>query len=330
MAALPPLLLVLAPLLPAALPPAPSTDAETEAVLIEMDAVIRPMVQPTSGKRVFIRAFDTHSSIHAHWAAYRMARAVPALQPTALESEAALEYHKVRHEQANHMDYVYAKVWFLRLVTEYEKWKLENGRPEPRLLRPLGDEVAGELLAYYQTFPIDPLKADYTSVSWALTQLHQYLRWTGDMAGVATVDGWVAQYFLVDITGTSFATDLNSPRFFSTFGNWHHLVHKTQDQATRDAFWQLQNKVPDHHLVVNDLGVAHSYGLGWSRAWALRGMQEGAPTAKARERFRRSAREHVDVGMVRHRQLKGDFLAYDHWVPQFAVYAVTQGLGLDG
>ena len=322
MAPLSPALLVLAPLVAPA-----SVDSDTVAILVEMNAIVQPCVQPTFGKRVFTRCFDTHSSIHAHWAAYRLARAVPALQQTALDSEAALEYHKVRYEEANFIDYVYAKAWFLRLATEYEKWAQENARPDPLRLRPIADEVARDLVAYYQSFPIDPLKADYTSVSWALTQLHQYLRWTGDAAGVAQVDGWVAQHFLVDITGTSFGADLSSNRFFSTFGNWHHLVHATQDQARRDAFWQLQDKVPDHHLVVNDISAAHSYGLGWSRVWALRGMQRDAPTPKARERFRRAAEEHIAVGMDRHRLLKGDFIGYDHWVPQFVVHAVTQGLG---
>jgi len=296
-------------------------------VLVEMNTLIQPCVQPTLGKRVFTRCLDTHSSIHAHWAAYRLARAVPTLQQTALDSEAALKYVKLRYEHEHHIHYVYAQAWFLRLATEYEKWALENARPEPLRMRPVADLVARDLLTYYQNFPVDPLKADYTSVSWALTQLHQYQRWTGMSADQAVVDGWIAQHFLIDISGTTFGADLNSNRFFSTFGNWHHLVHATQGPGTRAAFWQLQDKVPDASLVVNNISSAHSYGLSWSRVWALRGMAQDAPKAVAREKFRRSAEEHVAVGMVRHGFLKGDFVAYDHWVPQFAVYAVTQGFG---
>ena len=86
---------------------------------------------------------------------------------SALESEAALEFHKVRHEVDEYINYVYAQAWFLRLATEYEKWALENARPEPLRLRPVADQIAADLLAYYQSFPLDPLKADYTNVSWA-------------------------------------------------------------------------------------------------------------------------------------------------------------------
>lgn len=322
-----PIALLCLTLVPPVRAQAGSVDSATEGILVEMDTFVRPCVQPTLGKRVFVRCLDTHSSIHAHWAAYRLARAVPALQPTALDSEAALEFHKVRHEVDEYVTYVYAQAWFLRLASEYEKWALENGRPEPLRLRPLADHVAADLLTYYQSFPLDPLKSDYTSVSWALTQLHQYLRWTEHHAALAVVDVWIAQHFLLDISGTTFGSDLSSNRFFSTFGNWHHLVHATQHPATRAAFWAQQQKIPDAHLVVNDLGEAHSNGLGWSRVWALRGMQLDAPTPKARERFRRAAQEHIAVGMARHAVLAGDWVAYDHWVPQFAIYAVTQGLG---
>ena len=306
---------------------APTVDPDTAAILTEMETLVRPSVQPTQGKRVFVGCVDTHSSIHAHWAAYRIARAVPGLRQVAVDSETALEYHKLRYEVENHVDYVYAQAWFLRLATEYEKWAQENARPDPHRMRPVADEVARALIVHYRDKSRDPLNTDYNSTSWAMTQLHQYLRWTRQGREMALVDTWIDQIFVVDIAGTSFAQDLNASRFFSTFGNWHHVVHATRDKATIDAFWQLQDPIPDAHLVVNAIGTAHSYGLGWSRVWALRDMASSAPTLHDRERFHRSALEHVAVGMQRHFLLKGNFYAYDHWVPQFAVYAVTAGSG---
>jgi hypothetical protein len=78
---------------------------------------------------------------------------------------------------------------------------------------------------------------------------------------------------------------------------------------------------------VNDIPAVHSYGLGWSRTWALQVMARCAESSANRRRFWRSAREHMRVGMLRHEQLVGNFAAYDHWVPQFMVYGATAGLG---
>jgi hypothetical protein len=323
----PALLLIAAPLTTPLAAQAPTVDPGTAAILTEMETLVRPCVQPTKSKRVFFRCIDTHSSIHAHWAAYRIARAVPQLRQIAVDSETALEYHKLRHEVENYVDYLYARAWFLRLATEYEKWALENNRPDPHRMRPVADQVARALIVHYRDNSRDPLHNDYNSTSWAMAQLHQYLLWTGQGRERALVDSWIDQVFMVDIAGTSFKLDLNSQRFFSTFGNWHHVVHTTRDKAAIDAFWQLQDPIPDDHLVVNSIGAAHSYGLGWSRVWALRDMAASAPTQYDRDRFHRSALEHVGIGMQRHFPVKDDFLNYGHWVPQFAVYAVTEGSG---
>jgi hypothetical protein len=307
---------------------APSVDQRTEVVLREMETLIYPGVQPTNGKRVFIRMFDTHSSIHAHWAAYRIARSVPSLQAIALASEDALRYDKVRYEIANWVTYTYAQAWFLRLATEYEKWANESGRPEPLRMRPVADEVAQALLNAFSNTKINPLTSNYNSTAWAFTQLHQYLGYVGNLSDLSTLDGWIQQYFLVDIAGTSFKNDLDpSLSFFSTFGNWHHVVSETQPLAVAQGFWQIQDPIMDKHLAVNGIGTAHSYGMGWSRLWCLRSMASTTPSGADRRRFLRSANAHLALGMQRHYQLKGDFMNYDHWVGQFAVYAVTADSG---
>ena len=41
------------------------------------------------------------------------------------------------------------------------------------------------------------------------------------------------------------------------------------------------------------------------------------------QRFADAYKAHAAVGMRVHEKAKGDYDAYDHWVPQFAVYAMT-------
>ena len=57
--------------------------------------------------------------------------------------------------------------------------------------------------------------------------------------------------------------------------------------------------------------------------WTLLALAELAPNAADRLRFRNAAEVHQSIGMERHHRLKGNFPNYDHWVPQFAVYAMT-------
>ena len=57
-------------------------------------------------------------------------------------------------------------------------------------------------------------------------------------------------------------------------------------------------------------------------AWALKALSRTAPKAD-RARFSKAYDAHVRQGLKEFEQFRGDYAAYDHWVPQFAVYALT-------
>ncbi len=299
----------------------------TESVLMEMAPLIQPCVQPTGGPRVFTRCFDTHSAVHAHWAAYRIARFLPAFNQLALDSELALQTDKIRLEVANHVDYPYAEAWFLLLAMEYERWATEQSRPEPLRLRVFGDAIAARLLDQYEQTAPNPRTPEYSNASWHVLQLHRWYEETGDTARRARVDTLVHQNFLGPITSPTLRHNIVQPnQFFSIHGNWAHLVLETQDAAIVRQFVQDQGSYPIGHILPNPItGFAHSYGMGWSRAWALRSMARNALNPIDRFNYWRAANAHIQVGMERHMMLSGQFAAYSHWVPQFAVYAVTDG-----
>ena len=56
---------------------------------------------------------------------------------------------------------------------------------------------------------------------------------------------------------------------------------------------------------------------------AFAAVARGTQDPMIRDRFLEAWRAHVQVGMRVHEQARGDYDAYDHWVPQFAVYALT-------
>jgi len=298
----------------------------TEAVLRTMRPIIEPGVQSTTGPRVFTLAFDTHSSVHAHWAAYRIARNVPDQQGIALTSEAALEPAKVALEVAQYVDYPYAEAWFLLLAIEYERWCLEEARPDPLRLRAHGATVAERLLVRYEAPPSLGIGGEYDNIPWHILQLYRWYDFTQDAARRARTDVLIRANYLGVITPTLRRDIVNPSVFFSPHGNTVHLVMETQDPATIAAFVATQGPYPDTHIVPNSLSVfPHSFGLGWSRAWALRSMARNASNPVDRARFWRAAEAHIQVGMLRHLTVSWNFATYGHWVPQFAVYAVTEG-----
>ena len=327
-----PSLLALFPLLAApqfvSVPEADSFDP-THEILEEMEKMITPCVQPTTTPRVFTLCLDTHSSIHAHWAAYRIARVFPDLDDAALTSEVALEANKLAIE-VPFITYHYAAAWFLRLAIDFELWSIEAGRPDPFRLRPVADQMAAYLTSTVVQAPaIVPTVGEYGNQAWMLYQLHSYYELVGNAFQLGRTEKKIRTGFGQKITNASFGDDITSTEFFSIYGNWNYVFVKTQAQTIADAFLMLQNPIPLAHLDVPLSPAIHANGMVWSRIWALRAMSAATPDPIDRDRFARAAALHVENGWTKHQVLKGDFFGYDHWVPQFAVYAVTEGLVSD-
>ncbi len=309
-------------LLAASAVPARAADG-TRRILAEMAPLFEPCVQPTAGPRVFAGCIDLHSSIHAHWAAYRLARYHPEFEPLAEASWTALEYEKVRGEAGN-INYRYAKAWFLRLALEYELWCTETGRPDAQRLRPLAQDIAGSMLSFFESNPIAPLTHEYQNAPWAVVQLWSWYAHTGNASVRERIEALVENQ-LIRPMGTSFGADLNAAEFFSVAGNWTYLVARTQDAATLEQFLALQGPIPREHLEANQITALHGAGMGWSRIWALSALAQRVADPDEARRLRRSVRLHVIEGVRQHMLRAGNFFAYDHWVPQFAVYALTEG-----
>ncbi len=293
--------------------------------LTEMARVIEPCVQPTTGLAVFTHCVDWHSSVHAHWAAYRIARFEPSQNQIAETSYLALEVPKLLYEQQNIPpgEMPYGRAWFLRLAIEYEKWALESGKPDAGRLRFVANSLSLQLYDYYTTnLTPTPLVREYGNASWALAQLFDYARFIGAESMAAAVKRMVQAEFLAPYPELTWNKDKWHTGFFSRFGNWVYLLSKTLDDKSFNRFL-LDHPILQGGLAVPALTTAHSHGLLWSRVWAFQAIANRTPSATLRRRYRKAAFKHALKGLERHENAVGNFLAYDHWVPQFAVYALT-------
>jgi hypothetical protein len=269
---------------------------------------------------IFHGCYDWHSAVHGHWALLWIARvtgearfledATGALVPDRLAVEAKL----LRDQPAFEMPY--GRAWFLRLAIEHASVTGSTW------LRDMADEAAASLVARYRLSAPSPASREYSNASWALAQMAAYAVARGDVDLARFVDQQIVENFLDPEDVPGFGDDRTHPDFFSPRANWLYLIATTQPPATLDRLLAAA-AVDDKVLAPIDpiMRAAHHYGVNWSRAWMLHRLALRFPDEPL---YRRAFDAHVAIGVRDHERGVGDYLAYGHWVTQFAVYALTE------
>jgi hypothetical protein len=267
---------------------------------------------------IFHGCYDWHSAVHGHWALLRIARvtgeqrfaelATSELTPDRIATEASLLRAEPRFELP------YGRAWFLRLAIEHHAVTGDDR------LQAMAGEIARSLVAHYEATAPFPASREYDNASWALAQLAAYARHAGDGALAATVQRHVEAHFLDPGRVPDLAVDRARPDFFSPRANWLYLVATTQPAATLARMLDAA-ALDDRTLAPVEVnGTPHHFGVNWCRAWMLHRLALAAPA----ELFRRAFDAHVAIGVRDHERAADDYDAYGHWVPQFAVYALTE------
>ncbi|MBA2539790.1 MAG: DUF2891 family protein [Deltaproteobacteria bacterium] len=283
------------------------------------DLIAEAIGRRDSQHAIFHGCYDWHSAVHGHWALLRIARvtgetrfadqALERLLPDRIPIEARL----LRDQPAFEMPY--GRAWFLRLA-------IEHAATGSTGLRAMADEVAASLVDRYRLSAPSPAWREYSSDSWALAQLAAYATATGNAELGAFTQHEIEANFLDAGDVPGFGDDRANPDFFSPRAGWLYLIATTQPRATLDrmvAAAALDERV----LAPIDpiMRAAHHYGVNWSRAWMLHRLALLYPDQPL---YRRAFDAHVAVGVRDHERGAGDYMAYGHWVTQFAVYALTE------
>lgn len=303
-----------------------SSAARAERFSAELENVISDCVRrvdhPEYG--AFQGCWDWHSAVHAHWALFRLALDRGVDSDATRWAETSLSPERLAIERAlleadRDFEMPYGRAWFLRLALDFERWAGARGVAEPGRLRPIADRIVADLLEYFGRVRPDPGSREYDNASWAVFQLHAWLAHTGEDR--SAVQELIESHFLVRRPDLSFAGDRED--FFSRYGNWAYLVAETQPEGTLAGFLE-ENPISAEALDVPDVTSDHSFGLVWSRAWAMRSLRDRVTDPALRDRLTRAYDAHVRRGMKNHREFKHDYKRYGHWVSQFAVYALAR------
>lgn len=323
-------LLLLASCLAAPLAAAQERSVRDEALDTMAGVISAAVVKSDTNAAVFHGSYDWHSAVHGHWALLRIHRLTGRHGDAAAWVDASLARPGLRDEarvleQQPRFEMPYGRAWLLRLAIEHELWSRERGGARPRRMRPIAALAAKSLVAHWRRTPPSPTSDEYESASWALAQMYAWARHAGDAELQAEVEGHVRRSFL-GADAIDLGQDRARPTFFSRFAGWSYLVATVQGKDGLAAFLSAR-PVKDDQLapIAGLLPQPHHLGMNWSRALALRTMARLAPDDAERGRLERAFAAHVKQGLRSHERFVGDYYAYDHWVPQFAVYALTDG-----
>lgn len=282
------------------------------------DGIVQTIARPDTAHAIFHGCYDWHSAVHGHWALLRLSRvlaeprfaeaASAELTPERIVAEAQLLRDRTSFEMP------YGRAWFLRLAIEHAV--VTGGHA----LDGMANEVAQSLVENYDHVAPSPATREYANGSWAIAQLGAWARHTGSAALERWVAQTVADNFLDPEDVPGFDDDRAAYEFFSPRANWLYLVAHARP-ASLGHMLEAAGLDERSLAPVKVSGYAHHYGVNWSRAWMLHRLAILHPEHRlAREAFD----AHVEVGLVDHARAAHDFMAYGHWVPQFAVYALTE------
>jgi hypothetical protein len=297
-----------------------------QALLNARRKIARELVEPVraavarrdTGHAAFHGCIDWHSAVQGAWAlaAYRRMTGDPlgdalleeTLRPEKLAQERTLLSARPGFEMP------YGRAWFLRLAREHELL-FGNGA-----LQPMAREVLASMLAYYAARAPDPRRGSYASDSWALVNMLDYARWSGDAAAEASIRGLVEAHFLVHGAGCDYA--LEDGHFMAVATNWAWLVGMVlprQEFAGWERGFFGRAGLP---RPVARPANWHHHGLNFSRAWGLWALSAADAPDAAREACRAAWAAHFRATYAIPAYWRGSYKGVGHWVPQFGMLAL--------
>ncbi len=278
------------------------------------------VARPDTRSLIFHGCYDWHSAVHGHWALLRLARAtgeqrfVDATIAELTADRIAGEAAQLRERPGFEMPY--GRAWLLRLAIEHATVTGSDA------LHGVAAEVAQSLVERYDHVAPHPASREYDNASWAMVQLAAWARHAEVPALTRWVGTQIDRAFLDPGDVPGMHDDRVHPDFFSPRANWLYLIAHAQPAALRAM---LDAAALDERVLapVEITRAAHHHGVNWCRAWMLHRLALQVPDEPL---FRDAFDAHVATGVRDHDRALGNYRAYDHWVPQFAVYALTEEL----
>lgn len=292
------------------------TARRTQSVATLAETVMTCVQRKDTAHALFRGCIDWHSAVHGHYALLVASRLTgqARFRQVVDDNLTAKGIAAESRWLSEHPDFEmpYGRAWFLRLAIE------DARAPGQQRMRTMADQTARSLLVWLSRDNADLDGVDYGDASWALRQLHDYCHLRGDAACLATVERLVQGRMLGSVRQGLKADHDSFTGFFSPWSLRAHLLEVTARPEQFSAWVQASSGESAALEPVGRAQTDHHMGINFSRAWGM----FSAYVVVRDPRWLVAALGHVEAGMSRHAELKDDYHAYGHWVPQFGIYAM--------
>ena len=294
----------------------------------------RDIPLPSEIHPIFDGSYDWHSSVHMHWSLLRLRRM--GLEPAHAQ---AIDHRFDTYFRAELVDreltYVltpgrgsferpYGWAWLLKLQAELDVYGSASAAGPARwadALRPLSDELATRIAAYFAHLRYPIRSGVHTNTAFSMVLANDYARVAGDEHLREIIRGQTWAWFGNDRDYPARyepgGADFLSPGLCEALLMKRVLAPEAfaawwDDFAPADlTVWETPAEVNDRL----DGHAVHLDGLNLSRAWCLRELAT-ADARVPRERLERAAVAHWEAAWSH--VTGGDFVA-THWLTSFAL-----------
>ncbi|MGH8127351.1 MAG: DUF2891 domain-containing protein [Gammaproteobacteria bacterium] len=287
----------------------------------------------------FYGCLDWHSAVHNHWLLARLFRLFPTSDFSAQNRKLLDDRFtsaSITDEQAyfaapdrEGFERPYGWAWLLALDSELA------ALPDLRsILSPLVELISVRIAPWLAALPYPVRSGEHANTAFALGLMLDWSRATGHTALETVIATAAERLYRVD-RNASLAFEPSGHDFLSPVLAEADLMSRllgadelavwlaqflSDIPETADVSWLEPAQAPD----CADYKLAHLAGLNLSRAWMLNGVASALPVNDLRRpTLKAAAADHLGTGLAA--ALREDYGA-SHWLPTFAVYALTGGI----
>jgi hypothetical protein len=267
---------------------------------------------------LFRGCFDYHSAVHGVWSLLRGHRLFPGLRGR-IEAVlgSLLTEENLRRElgflRANRaFELPYGRAWLVRLLLEWREAELAR----PAIADEFEGEMVGDLMAYFAALARPVVRGAHGNTAFAMWHVADGV----DASRKAQLRELLAGRFFTTLPLASFADEQREVDFLAPT---IQILHTASRLFSPAELAELYPAIPE--WVYDDpvdatfaRKKAHHFGVDAARAWALKALcshLDPERCAAARQRALQKLQAHLPGW-------RNDYYV-THWVPQFAVMALT-------
>ncbi len=292
-------------------------------------------ISPKGIYPAFYGCYDWHSAVHSHWQIVKgmqivpdgsfVDRAVQALDTSLTAENIATEMEWIATRKNFEMPYGMA--WLLTLDAELKTWGAESAKRWSDGLRPMVDHARERFIHYCHAMPMPNRGGLHNQSAFSLGLVWDVAQSQNDHELQELVESTGRRFYWAD-THINLRYEPSAADFLSPSLSEADLMARVLTEDEYEIWLDLFEPngfdalEPVEVVDPSNGQLAHWAGLNFSRSWMLSRISKAlSPDHPLSDKLNQNAQKHLEAAlpMAAH----PDYMI-SHWVPTFAVYALTR------